>query len=345
MLRAARIVANLAAALILAVGPAHAEEPGAAERERLAKLLGDGAKAAQAKRWDACISAYTSAIKIEKTPERLGERGLCEEAQGTHNVDAYNHLDEAVNAPGIDRQIDPYKRYAEALKRVGKRVVDVFVTANPPHATILVNDQPIGERSGGTLILEPGHYVFTARLEGYTVKPQPRDLPRGDHAEVILNLERLPQTAPVASTPAPVAPVRKVEGAPARSIPWCIPSATPRGVLMTLACAGLATTVVSGATAGGLEVHFQSMRASLTKQGYQTDTCGKPGAPKACTDVFDRRAQRNGAVYATITAGVATGVLAVATVFAFALERDRSSPSIALTVSPQGGGIGLAGAW
>ena len=51
------------------------------------------------------------------------------------------------------------------------------------------------------------------------------------------------------------------------------------------------------------------------------------------------------AMYATITAAVATGVLAGATGIAFMLDRDPKRPSLSLTVGPQGGGIGVVGAW
>lgn len=351
--RASRASA-VALTLLLGAGRASAAEPSAEDRARLPALLRAGSAANKAKKWDECIAAYAEAVRLGKTPETLGNLGLCEEAQGQHDVDAYHHLREALISPGVDRMLDESKRtqYEKAFAHVGARVAEVYVSATPPHAVLLIDGRPIGKSDGRTFILEPGKHKFGAQLEGYADKVESRDLLGGDKSVVDLPLERLPQAAPVAATPAPVAatpapvaPTHKIEGKQARGIPWCIPSATPSGVLMTLACAGLATTVVSGATAIGLEVHFQSLRNKLIAQGYQANACGKPGSPQGCAEMRDRGEQSMGAVYATVTAGIATGMLAGATALAFAFDRDPSRPSVALTIGPQGGGIGLTGAW
>lgn len=207
VLRATSILAILAAC-VLAGEHARADEPPSIDRERLAKLASDGAKAARAKQWEVCIDAYTGAVQtgavqIEETPVRLGELGLCEEAHGQRDVDAYHHLDAALNAPGVDRKVDPYKRYSVAFERVGKRVAEAYVSVDPPQATLLVNGEPVGKWDGRTLILKPGHYDFAAQLKGYIGKSDARDLVGNQRAEVFLRLEREPAPAATAS---PVAP-------------------------------------------------------------------------------------------------------------------------------------------
>jgi hypothetical protein len=346
--RAVRLFA-IFAACVLAAEHASAEEPSSADRERLAKLTSDGAKAARAEKWEECIAAYTAAKQIEQTPVRLGELGLCEEAHGERNVDAYHHLHAAVNGPGIDRKRDPYKRYADALARVGTRVAEVYVSVDPPQAVLLIDGQPIGTSDGRTHILKPGHHDFAAQLEGYKTRTDPRDLIGGQRAEVFLPLEREPTPPVIASTAAPRPTASPVAPRPSASTRPSVSSwilARPERIALT-AAAGLAalTALGSGGAAIGLELHFQSMREAVVKQGYQPDTCTKPIAPKACAELRNRSNNADGASYAAITAAVATGVFAGATVLTFVLDRAHPRPSVALTVSPEGGGIGVMGAW
>lgn len=356
----ARRASAVALGMLLGTASAHADEPSAEDRARLPALLRAGSDATKAKKWDACIEALSAAAAINDAATTWGDLGLCEEAAGRF-PDAYKHLRQAMAFPTTAMHSHrPWRGYQEMLTSLTSRVALVIITTFPANARVVIDGRPYGIADGSAIPLSPGTHTFVGRLEGYEDASKTRsmratDLPSVDLwltpkdkavATPVPQAEPKPTVTPVVpSKPASVAPVRKVEGTTVRSIPWCIPNATPRGALMTLACAGLATTVVSGATAIGLEVHLQSLRNKLIAQGYQLGTCGKPGAPPECAQVRDRGGQRMGAVYATITAAVATGVLGGATALAYALDRDPSRPSIALTVGPQGGGIGFIGAW
>jgi hypothetical protein len=316
----------LLAALILAGGEVRAEEPPVVDPARLAKLLADGSEAAQAKRWDACIDAYAAAAQIEKTPERLGERGLCEEAHGKRNVDAYVHLHAALNAPGIDRKIDPYKGYAAALVRVAMRVAEVYLAVNPPHAAVIVDGRPLGKYDGRTVILEPGKHTFAARLKGYKDDIVTRDLAAAQNTTVPLKLE--PEQAPSAAA------------STSQSVTSWLFARPERIALAATTGVAALTAVASGAAAIGLEVDRGSYGNKLSPTSCFS---GYPSRPPECATAHERAEQRDTAVDVTIGAVIATGVAAAITGTLFAVDRHGPHPSIAPIASNNGGGIVILG--
>jgi hypothetical protein len=324
VIRAARCFA-IFIALILAGGQARATEPSEADRERLAKLLREGADAAQANKWDACINAYTSAVQIESTPERLGELGLCEEAHGQRDVEGYRHLHAALHSAGVDRTLDPSKltQYEKGFARVAERVAEVYISATPPSATMFVNGREIGRTDGRTLLLTPGHYTFTAQLKGYKGKPDVRDLLGGDKAVVDLKLEAEHAQLPPASTGGSISA-------------WLF--ARPERIAL-VAVTGLAalTAASSGGTAIGLEVDRGSYGSKFTPSSCFS---GNSSRPPECAAAQERAHQADAAVDVMAGALVVSGIGAAITGVLFVVDRPSPHhPSIVPTASKNGGGI------
>lgn len=346
MLRFGRYFSAVAA-LLLVAAPARAGELDDAQRTRLATLLRAGIAAAGARQWDACIQAYSSASALDDTPAIAGELGLCEEQAGRF-ADAYRHLHRAKDAAPSERtaaKVDPWKRYEAALGRVRKRVAIVFVSVSPTHAAVLLDGRPIGRADGSYIAIEPGTHTVAARLEGYEdATDPPRTWKAGDLPHVHLELKAKPAPAPTVVAPAPLTlTVLAVFPAPERApVPWYVPAPTPRGVLVPLAYAGLATTIAGGATAVALEVDRRSLRDEVSVEACRPAATSRP---EVCDALAERADQRNLALGVTVGAAVATAALAGAARLAFGYERGAASPTVAPTVNVTGGGIVIAGAW
>jgi len=269
------------AALVLASASAHAEPPAGVDREGLAKLLRQGAEAARAKRWSACVDAYAGALSLEETATTQGELGICEDALG-RNVSAFLHLSAAMRAPGADRTKEPWKRFAVSLARVAPRVAQVFLTADPPHAALIIDGRPAGRTEGRSFVLEPGPHQIAARLDGYTDAIQSLDLKPGDLPNIYLQLRPKPKAAPPAPPlPRPALAPKTAQAPPA----WYLPAWSPRGAFVTATYLGAVTTLASAATAIGLEVDRGALRSNLGA-GH---ACGpaepspRPSAPRFAT--------------------------------------------------------------
>ena len=337
-----------AAAILLVAAPARAGELDDVQKAHLATLLRTGAAAATAKQWDACIQAYSSASALDDTPVIAGELGLCEEQAGRF-ADAYRHLRRAKDAapPELKAAKAPqWKRYEAAMARARKHLAILFITVSPTQAAVLLDGRPIGRADGRHLAIEPGTHTVSARLEGYedAIEP-PRTWNAGDipHVHLELKPKPAPPAPPAASKKPPAPSASAVPHVPERApVPWYLPAPTPRGVLVPLAYAGLATTIASGATAIALEVDRRSLRDKVS-----VDMC-RPAAtarPEVCDALAERAGQRNVALGVTVGAAIATGVLAGAARLAFGFERGAASPTVAPTVNLTGGGIVMAGTW
>ncbi len=340
------------AALLLVAGSAHGGEPSDADRARAAELVQSGATAAKARRWDACITALEAALALEAAPTTAGHLGLCEEQAGKL-VGAYDHLRRALDAAPSPPSGEPWKSYQDALARILGRVAVVWITVFPRGAHVLLDGRPLGRADGRSFAVEPGKHTIAARLDGYDDEVRPVSVRGGDvpHLDLVLTPKPklLPQPAAPAASPAraPVTgPAPSAIVVPPSSVPaplrWCLPAATPRGVLAPLACAGLITTLASGATAIALEVDRRSLRDKVS-----ADTC-RPTAsarPDVCDALGERVGQRNAALEVTIGAAVTTGVLVGAASIAFGFEHGATSPTVAPTASSNGGGIVILGTW
>jgi hypothetical protein len=341
----------VSSAIAFAGAPARADEPAKPEREKLATLLRTAAEAAQKKSFAACADAYAGALQLEASPKTQGELGVCEEAL-RRNPEAYLHLSAAMDAPGADRTIDPWKRFSAALARVAPRIAQVFFASDPPHAFVIMDGHPLGKAEGRAMIIEPGKHTFAARLDGYADAVDTREVRAGDLPTISFQLHARPKPAPETRPAPPVKPLplvpaspREPETAPA----WYAPAWSPRGVLVTATYAGLATTLASGAAAIGLEVDRGSIQTGLAK-----DACAPEAGPGGaqtnntsprCVALHQRLTQHEGAVNTLIGTAITTGVLMAATGLAIHSERSHFRPSIALTASSQGGGIVVFGAW
>lgn len=349
MLRAARQGAAAASLLLvcLRIAPALAGEPNDGEKARLAELLRAGDAAAKAKQWQACVQAYREALAIEDSPRTAGELGLCEE-QLLRFADAHNHLDRAMDAAPTDPKSEPWSRYQAGMVRLRTRVGVLFISVSPPDAAVLLDGRPLGRADGRHVAVEPGTHTLAARFGGYEDVTKTIVVTAPSSPQIDLALKPLPKS-PIAPTPkasSPAGPPANVPAAPspADSVPapfrWCLPAASPRGVLAPVACAGVAATIAAGATAIALEVD----RASMSRD---PSSCGPdvPSPPPRCASLHERRVQRDTAVDLTIGAGIAAVVLAGAAGIAYGFERGATSPTIAPTANIHGGGIVILGTW
>lgn len=343
-------VAVAGALSLLARSAAGAPNDGDAARH--AELLRQGAAAAKAQRWDACIQALTEAVEINNTPAALGGLGLCEEQAGRY-ARAHDHLRRAMEAAPPSAKAEPWKGYQAALAKVNERVALLIITIQPPSARVIIDGRPIGQGDGQTIAVEPGKHTVVGRLEGYKEKVVVTDDVRaGGTPNIGIVLEPLPR-APAASAsaaptvrPQPLAPL--AGSAPPSASNLFRPAWSPRGVLVTLAYAGAATALVSGATAIGFEVHYQSMASRLDTSGYQRNTCrkGEPPANAAdCAEIVARIGQRDISANVLIGSAVAFGALSGAAGLAMYLDRSPLGPKVTATASANGGGIVVLGTW
>jgi hypothetical protein len=369
--RASHPSAMLAAVLVTGLAGstyARADTPVKVQAERaaaLATLLRSAAKAARAKRFEACIEAYEKAYRIEPSPLTLGELGVCEEPLG-RNVAAFQHLSAALRTPGIERAAEPWKRFGERLLLASARVAQVFLSTDPTSARLVVDGRPLGQVEGRTVTVEAGAHVFAARLDGYEDAVQSRTVEAGDLSSIHLKLARkgpaVPPAPPAPSAPpAPAAALNGVVPAsnahtPARPAPassaapaWYAPSWSPRGVFVGLTYAAAATALASGGTAIGLEVDRQSIAVSLAQQG-SANACADPASQAAgCAGLVERRDQRSAARTVFIGSAVGTGA-AAATALVLSLVQKKARPVVAAvavvpSVSRDGGGMVLVGVW
>jgi hypothetical protein len=307
-------------------------------------LLRAGADATKAKNWAACIDAYTAAAALGDTPEIQGRRGLCEEA-AARNVDAYRHLFAALHGAGVDRTVEPYKRFDDAFARVSTRVAQVYLAVDPPQASLLLDGRPLGKVEGRVVVLDPGPHTFAARLDGYEDAIEPRKLEGGDTPSVHLVLAPKPK-AP--TTIGPLASQTSLE-APAA---WYAPAWSARGLLVTLTYASAATALVSWGTTLGLELDRASMGQGLARDACNPVALGGAGGyvdnvtrPQRCAVIQERATQKDAAMDAAITASIGTALFGVLAGLAIRSEHGAPQPSIVVAPSLHGGGIGVVGSW
>lgn len=345
-------VIGVLSALLLVAGSALAGDPNDADRSRAAELVQSGAAAAKVKRWDACITALEAALDLDDTPTTAGHLGLCEEQAGKL-VHAYDHLRRALDAAPSPPNGEPWKSYQAAMARILERVAVVWITVFPRGAHVLLDGRPLGRADGRSFAVEPGKHTITARLDGHEDAVRPLSVRGGDvpHIDLVMTPKPKPETPPAPpATTLPKAPIAGPPPSPLTAAPspvpapfrWCLPAPTPRGVLAPLACAGLVTTLASGATAIALEVDRRSLRDRVS-----ADTCRPTASPRpaVCDALAERVGQAQGALDVTIGAAITTGLLAGAASIAFGFERGATSPTVAPTASSNGGGIVILGTW
>ncbi len=337
----------LAAGALCLCARSAAAAAGEGDAARHAELSRQGADAAKGKRWDACIKALTEAAAINNTPAVLGNLGLCEEQAGRFAL-AHEHLRRALEAAPADKTHEPWKRYQAALVRVRERVALVILTTVPPSARVILDGRPVGRGDGQTVAVEPGKHTIAARLAGYEDKVVvTADLHAGDTPNMDITLDPKPPV-PAAPTVPPQASRPPFTPPPSRVSGLFMPAWSPRGVFVTLAYAATATTLVSGATAIGFEVHWQSMRGTLDAKGYRSDTCrsGQPPAtPAECAEIDSRLRQRATSANVLLGSSITLAALWGAAGLAMYLDRSPSRPTVAATASTNGGGIVVLGTW
>lgn len=347
-------LAAMAAALSCALSALPvAADPAENEKVRLADLLRTGAAAASARRWGDCIEALTAAVALEDTAKTWGDLGLCEEQAG-RSAAAYMHLRRAMEGAPAHPDREPWTRYLAARARVIERVALMVVTTFPPNARVVLDGRPLGAADGRAFAVEPGTHTIAARLDGYSESIESRTVRAGDTPRVHLHLE----PASIAATSAPADtrvtdPPASPPGAGTRTaappVParpplsrLFLPGPSPRGVLVGLTYVTAVAVLASGGAWVGLEVDRATLRGQLDR------TACSPFAPSRaanCDVLQDRVRQRDAAADATLGTGIATALLGTAAGVAIGLAHGDDSPTIAPSVSADGAGLVIGGAW
>lgn len=328
-------------------------EPTPDEGARLVTLLRKGDDAAKAKDWAGCVDARWDALAIEDSARISGDLGLCEEQAGRFG-DAMNHLLRALAAATPDMiKTEPWKSYQAAVIRLRSQVAMVVITLEPTDAYLVVDGRPYGKADGRTIAMSYGKHTLVARAEGHEDASETRLLTAPGVPNIHLTLKPKAKPPAPATLPAPdrsppppratVAP--RADSSPAPQAPFpCLPARSARGVLVPLACAGVAVFAASAAAAIGLEVHAASLRGALAQRGARACLPGNGVAsPAECADLESRVRQRTDAANVVIGTGIAAGVLAASAGLAIALE--PAGPKVTAAASVDGGGIIVQGVW
>ena len=249
-----------------------AAEPVTGERARLSGLLRSGTEAAKGRDWKGCVDALWDALALEDAAKTAGDLALCEEQAGRFG-DAMNHARRALAEATPDMmKKEPWKSYQAAVQRLSSQVGLVMITADPPHARVIIDGRPFGKADGQLIAVSYGKHTVAARLEGYEDASETRVVAPGSIPHVRFELKAKekpasssPVTAPAAATGATAVVARGSVSALAGPAPaaagaapspsagdagsWipepCLPSRSVRGVLMPVACAGAAVFAVS----------------------------------------------------------------------------------------------------
>lgn len=331
-----------------------AADPAESEKERPADLLRTGAAAASARRWGDCIDALTAAATLEDSAKTWGDLGLCEEQAG-RSAAAYMHLRRAMEGAPAQPDREPWTRYLAARARVIERVALVVVTTFPPNARVVLDGRPLGAADGRAFAVEPGTHTITARLDGYSESIESRTVRAGDTPRIHLHLEPVPLAATPApantrATDLPASPPDPGMLSPARPpVParpplsrLFLPGPSPRGVLVGSFYVAAAATLASGGAWLGLEVDRAALRGQVDRTACSPFA---PSRPATCDALQDRVRQRDAAADATLGTGIATALLGTAAGVAIGLTHGDDTPTIAPSVSANGAGIVIGGAW
>ena len=330
---------GLVSTLVLAAWPAFGDNavPAAPSAEIKA-----GVQAAKEKKWDACITAYTAALRADDSPTTFGELGLCEEHAGRF-ADAYRDLHRALEKAPSSPTGEPWSRYQAAAARAFKRVALVYITSNPTKVDMTLDGQPIGRADGRGIAVEPGKHTLAGHLDGYVDQSEPFTVSAGDVPNVHLELQ--PKARPAAAVTAPSEPASKPQEpatTPRAVAPWYEPAWSPRGVLVPIAGLSLGAAIVGAVTWGTLEADRANLRSKLG-----TSSCG-PDAnplPAACSMLHQRVEQRDVAMGITLGAAATAGILVGVSRLVLGVERASSSPRVIPVGSRDGAGIAVVGAW
>jgi hypothetical protein len=178
---------------------AGAQERGSVDHETARR---NGEVAAQRGDFAACVEAYGRARGLAPDKDRAalaaGEAGLCEESRG-RSAEAYDLLrlaQEQEPGPGGGGGRGPWKRFADAIERLERRVARVLVVVSPPGAEVFLDGARLGnDRSGRYVTVAPGQHTWKARLAGHVEVMLTHTARGGDYPDVRLTLSALPPSA------------------------------------------------------------------------------------------------------------------------------------------------------
>ncbi len=303
-----------------------------ADPSKIASLLRAGSEASNAKRWTACIEAFTTAAAIDPASKTWGDLGLCEEQAGRF-VAAHDHLFRALEAAPTQPTKEPWSRYHAALARVKERVALLVVSTSPPNARVILDGRPLGPADGRAFAVEPGKHTIGARLAGYedvveTRTMRARDMPafhfqlkakapsaagstaghRDEHVE--LHTDHVGRLLGASGPEAAARAVVHASLDPARlrrrpHVPRCVDHACGRG-----------------------HVDRAGARSRVASRQVDGTACGPAATsrPAVCDQLAERHQQRDMAALFTAGAGATTAVLAVSSVIAIHAEWPLAVP-------------------
>ncbi|MFO0589893.1 MAG: hypothetical protein U0441_20295 [Polyangiaceae bacterium] len=308
-------------------------------------MLGTAEQATKERQWQSCVDALKEAVRLDGAAKIRGDLGLCEEGAG-QLTEAYADLNHALTVvPPETRRTARWLAFQASFERVKAQTVAVVVTLYPYTAYLLVDGKPLGRSDGRIVALRPGKHTFFARETGYhdLTRTETLALDKGTYTEprnIDFTLIKLPVTGPVSSPSTTLegasglAPSPQAAGAP--SVPG--QPFNMRRVALVVGVGGGAVALGFGALTIGLEVD----RAGMAR-GHAGNTCtGENAASAFCTELHERRDQRDAATGLAVGFGALAGAAALTVLLGGLSSRD-SAPRVAPIVSADGAGVSYEG--
>jgi tetratricopeptide (TPR) repeat protein len=234
------------------------------------------------------------------------------------------------SAPDRERVSERIAALESSLRKKG--VQQLTVLTEPEHATVVLDDTPVGVTPWNGEVA-PGQHRLVVRLSGHRDVERDVQLP-ADHAidvSVTLEAERPPSEAEAAAPPAPSSPAPRREPKPESSGP-----ADARGArvsVLTWTSFGIGALAFAGAAG------FEISRVGAARDSRDART------QVEAQDAYDRMESRQGA--ARILAGVgAVATLAGGVLLYLDLSRSRSSDvTLRAGCRPPACGLSAAGSF
>lgn len=223
-LRLARPLTLLVVVAAATLTPAARADDPEGSPEALAAFV-EGTKLARAARWAAALAAFERADKIKPHAVTTYNIGACERAMGQYTR-ARQTFERAVaqhqRSGGTELPQELQAQVGGYIREIDGLLAKATITLTPGGASVAVDGRPLeagreekiylagtrdpgpGEEAPATsfaVLLDPGAHVFSFARKGFTTAVVNRTLAPGSTMKLELELDKLPATIRVASTP------------------------------------------------------------------------------------------------------------------------------------------------
>ncbi|HEX4476228.1 MAG TPA: PEGA domain-containing protein [Polyangiaceae bacterium] len=329
---------------ILVSVPARADAPtrAAENAERADKLFVEGTNAFEQRQYAEAYRSLRAAWDLAPSYRTAAELGQVELQIAAYR-DAATHLAYCLRHLPADVEPTAREHIEQGLAEAREHTAALRIRVTVEDADVTVDGASVGRSPlEGVVFVEPGAHELAATRLGYVETSQTVQAPVRAALDVTLNLVPTSPSSPISAlplAPAPPAPAAPPEDATPHASSG-LPPAT-----WVLIIGGSLTAVALG-TAIGFEVKGSSDNSDVQKLaaqvGASTSSCSSSTAP-TCSQLVDKRSDRNSANEIATGMGITTGVLAAATaITAFVLwpHKRASGKDTALRIDAGGNATG-----